>query len=179
MTGSGQRRKLHYTVDGPEAKIVFEERAKSVVAVLGTAEGASGTLAFRSSDLGPKRRTIVARVTKEGQELPAVTVAKFAARPLRPKAPKRLRIKVDRRRALAKVRWARDPLAERYDVKLTTKSGRRLTISVAKPKLVVPAVYKGDRIKVKVKGITRFKVSGPARSKSVRVTAAKRKGRKS
>ena len=85
VTGKGERRKLHYTIDGPEAKVVFEERANSVIAVLGSASGSRGTIALRSADLGPKRRTIVARVTKEGQELPAETVARFTARPPKPK----------------------------------------------------------------------------------------------
>ena len=178
VTGKGERRKLHYTINGPGAKVVFEERAQSVIAVLGTASGPRGTIAFRSADLGPKRRTIVARVTKDGQELPTETVARFTARPLKPKAPRRLKIKVDRRKALAKVRWARDPLAARYDVKLRTKSGRRLDVSVSKPRLVVPSVYAGDRIKVTVKGVTQFKVSGPARSAKARVIAKQRKNRR-
>ena len=58
---------------------------------------------------------------------------------MRPGAPRKLKIKVDRPRALAKVRWARDPRAARYDVKVRTKSGRRLAVSVSKPRIVVPS----------------------------------------
>jgi uncharacterized delta-60 repeat protein len=178
VSGKGKRRTLRYTIDGPPAKVTFEERAKSAFAVLGTASGARGTIRFRPGDLGPKKRTIVARVTKDGQELPAETVARFTACPPKPKAPRRLKIKLDRRKALAKVRWARDPLAARYDVELRTKSGRRLDISVSKPRLVVPSVYVGDRIKVTVKGVTQFKVSGPARSAKARVTDKQRKDKR-
>ena len=177
VSGKGERRTLHYSVDGPPARITFEERAKSAIAVIGTANGTAGTIPFRSADLGPKKRTIVARVVKDGQELPTTTVARFTARPVRPGKPRKLKIKLDRRRALAKVKWARDARAQRYDVKLRMKSGRRLDVSVSKPRIVVPSVYAGDRIKVTVKGVTQFKVKGPARSAKVRVTAKRKSGR--
>jgi hypothetical protein len=93
---------------------------------------------------------------------------------VRPAAPRKLRIKLDRRRALATVRWKKDARAFRYDVKLRTRSGRRLELSVSKPRLVVPSVYPGERVKVTVKGVTQFKVKGPVRSAKVRVKAGRR-----
>lgn len=176
VTGKGAERVLHHRVTGQKANVVFEERAakadNTLTSRIGTARRSKDTIPFRSADLGPTRHIVVAQVTKGGQELPAETVARFVASPAKPVAPKRLRIKVNQPKAFATVTWAKDKLAARYDVKLRTTSGRRMELSVRKPKLTIPSVYAGDRITVTVRAVAPLQRKGAARTATVKVKKA-------
>jgi hypothetical protein len=180
LTGKGPGRVLHYKVSGDKAdSVVFEERAakidNTVVAKVGKAGGARGTIAFRTADVGPAKHIIVARVTKQGQELPAETVARFTAAPVKPRVAKKLRIKVNRRRTFATVTSAKDPAAVRYEVTLRTTSGRRLNLTLATPKFTVLSVYTGDKITVTVRGVAAFQRKGAGKTVSVKIAKSEKK----
>jgi streptogramin lyase len=181
LSGSGARRTLSYTVNGPAgANVVFDERGGgSAAQTIGMAKGSRGKIRFRSGDLQGRKRTIVAKVTtSDGTNLPDQTVARYTAPALVPAKPRGLRIAVDRNRARATVTWAGVQDAVGYRVRLTTSAGRRLNQYVRGTRLTVPSVYPGQRITVTVLGVSRFLSAGAPSTATVTIPHPKATKRK-
>jgi streptogramin lyase len=181
LGGSGARRTLSYTVNGPAgAHVVFDERGGgSAAQTIGMATGSRGKIRVRSGDLQGRKRTIVAKVTtSDGTNLPDQTVARYTAPALVPAKPRYLRIAVDRNRARATVTWASVQDAVGYRVRLTTSAGRRLNQYVRGTRLAVPSVYPGQRVTVTVLGVSRFLSAGAPSTATIKIPRPKATKRK-
>lgn len=179
--GKGAKRVLSYKMTPQRGQVVtFAEVGKGTAAQIGKpTSAAKGTFAFTPTTGEGGTRKIVATVTQNGIPRVNLTVARYVAPPrARPAKP---RVTVRRAGSKLVVRWHRDPLAKRYEVRAKLTDGRVLLLLLKKPQTTIAAVAKTTTATVTVRGIDAAGVAGPraravSRGKKVRKASAARAG---
>lgn len=174
--GAGDKRVLSYKiVPRPGQQVAFSEVGKGTAAQIGTPTSAAhGTLAFTPTTGEGGTRRIVATVTQNGVPRVNLTVARYVAPPrARPAKP---RVTIRRTGTKLVVRWRRDRLAKRYELRARLTDGRVLLLLLKKPQTTIPAVAKTTTATVTVRGIDAAGVAGPqaravSRGKARKATA--------
>jgi len=126
VSGRGGRRVLHYRVtQQPGLRVTFLERTGRGAAEIGVAKRASGSIAFVSAD-GPRSRTLVAQLERNGAPSPSIVVGRYSASPSKPGRVSHVRVALRRGRALISFRPA--AFATAYDVTVHLSDGRELLL---------------------------------------------------
>ncbi len=126
VSGRGGRRVLHYRVTRqPGLRVTFLERTGRGAAEIGVAKRASGSIAFVSAD-GPRSRTLVAQLERNGAPSPSIVVGRYSATPSKPGRVSHVRVAMRRGRALISFRAA--AFATAYDVTVHLSDGRELLL---------------------------------------------------
>lgn len=94
VTGGGARRVLHYRLTRqPGLTVSFDEGVDGGASAIGAARGASGAIAFTPHIGSVKARTIIARVTRNGELAPSLLVGRYSPGSIRPGRPSHLRVR--------------------------------------------------------------------------------------
>lgn len=158
----GRKRLLRYRGSGLSGqKVMFVEQGKGVRDVIATTRKHRGKIRFQPAS-GPRgRAAIVAIVTRHGIPRVQMTVAHFKAPgPLLPGRPRHVRLR--RRGTKLVVRWKAAPRARRYAVAWALRDGRRQAKIVRGHRLRIRGVPGIDAGRIKVAGLRRDNVAGPA-----------------
>jgi hypothetical protein len=167
VRGHGRRRTLAYRVEArPGQTVSFLERGPSGGTMIGTAKGAVGRLRFLPGAGAAERRRIVAVVEQDGQVREELAVAAYrspgAQRPGRVRA-----LAVARRGRALVLRWRGARGAARHEVAVRLSDGRRLVLPARGTRLRVPRIAAGTRGTVRVRGVSRDGMRGPAARRKV------------
>jgi hypothetical protein len=160
--------------------VTFSEQGKDAAAVIGTANGAAGSLAFTPAYGGRGPRRIVADVEQDGLPRERDTVASYRA-PGVARLKGVTRLGVRRHATRATVSWRRTPGAAAYLVRVTYNGGFQKTTLTRATHLVVQNVFGTEPI---VAAVTARDAHGrPGKMRSTRSAGhlparAKTKGKK-
>lgn len=148
----------------PGQKVTFTEEGEGVPPrVVAVTAKARGSKRFAPSRVPMAEHTIVATVEQDGRPRSREVVARFKApTPRRVVKPRALRAR--RAGAHVTVRWRKDPGAQRYDVMVARRDGRRELVRTRRPRLTLRA---GVRT-VTVRAVGADGKAGPARTAKVR-----------
>jgi hypothetical protein len=176
VSGHGNRLRLRYTFAGPaNERVTFVERSPHGFTKLGTVGPGSGTLRIHPGQYAGRKRTIAALFTIAGLPQGVATVAHFTAPALKPPgAPKRLVLRYHRHADSVLVSWRPVAHARQYQLRITGRDGRRLTVISRRTRWAIPAVFPGDRIHVTVRARASDSLVGRSTAKSVRIRALRR-----
>jgi hypothetical protein len=161
--GDGRARTLDYTIkDLPGQRVQFVERAGRTFQRLADVTDAKGRIRFRPATGPAGTRSIFAIVQQDGAPREEMKVASYRAPgPQKPGATKRVTIKRTATKAVAT--WPDAARVQGWLVVATASDGRRWSVKLDRRKLVLPRVFRGKTVKVKVRGISKEQVLGPAR----------------
>jgi hypothetical protein len=155
VTGKGARRTLHYTVHRQAGQIVrFVEKSKGAAKTIGTVRGGgTGKFRYLAAESTSGRRTVVAQVSENGLPRTDVPIAHYLAPNPRIGRPGHVRVR--RLKGKALVTWTRAPLAASYTVGVHDSHGGRTAYSARGLRLTIPRVGRGERLTVRVFGVSR------------------------
>jgi hypothetical protein len=91
-----------------------------------------------------------------------------------PGVPKRLVLRYRRNADSVVVSWRPVAHATQYQLRITGRDGRRLTVISRRARWAIPAVFPGDRIHVTVRARASDSLIGRSTAKSVRIRALRR-----
>lgn len=160
--GSGTARTLRYDIARRTAqRVTFVELSRSGGGrEIGVVDGGGkGTLRFTSLP-GRGARTVEARFELNGLPAERRVVARFSApspQLARPGGVRALRIG-----GALRVQWRPVAGAERYEVALTTASGRQRVVRTTRRSVVIPRVARFDGGRVTVRAVARLRDGRPA-----------------
>lgn len=166
--GRGHARTLDYAIKDVRGQAVqFVERDGRTSRPLATVTDAKGRIRFTPAPGPAGTRAIVALVQQDGAPREEIKVATYRAPgPQRPGRTRR--IVIDRSATRAVATWAAAPRAARWQVVATVSDGRRWSMRVDRRRLELPSVFRTKTVKVRVRGISRDDVLGPARARTSR-----------
>lgn|GEM_PF-5177462 len=160
----GGRRALHWrVVPQPGMRVRFVEQGAGADAVIGTANGTSGTILFTPADGLAGRRTIVAEVSQDGLPRTTVELATYQAPgrrlPARPSG-----LSAARSGGVLSLRWGPVALAHGYAVRAVLPDGRRLLLvePASHRAATVTGLYPVDGGRVEVRAVLADGTPGPA-----------------
>ncbi len=137
VAAAGTRRTLSYNIRSrPGQRVTFVEVGLGARRVIGTARGGRGKLTFTPAP-GRDRRRIEAQFSLAGLRAETLTIARFT--PPSPVLGRPARVRVTRRGGTLQVSWPRVAGATRYDVVVTTASGRQSSRHTARRRSGCPA----------------------------------------
>jgi hypothetical protein len=170
VTGHGLRRVLHYAVRRREAQRVtfLEETKEGVTRTIGVVTGGGrGKFSF-SAPPGKGLRRIVASFELADMPAERLTVARYRPPSAKLGKPKRLRVR--HRGTRLRLTWRGVPGAQRYEVLVTTSTGKIKAIRTRKRKLTVRRIAKSNNGVVSVRAVDKLR-QGRAVSRRFRRTA--------
>ncbi len=167
LAGAGRARSIRYAIThlGSGQTVAFAEKGTFGTHILGVARGAHGTLRFAPADARGGRRTVLALVRHEGVVTDTRIVGHYTAPgPLRPAPVTRVRATVTGRAVT--VSWGSASGAAAYAVRIHGSHGRSElhVVKAGVHRLRVTGVLSGERVTVRVAGVSRGNRTGPAPS---------------
>lgn len=162
--GSGRARTLVYTVgDAQGRKVTFFEATPRGERLIGVAKDGRGTLRFASAPGPGGPRVIRALVEQDGIPRDRLQVARYvapaAARPAAIRA-----LKARRAKGGVLVTWRGGRGATSYLVRAVVGDGRRNLFVASRRRLLLPAIARGTRVRVTVRGRNNAGRSGRPRT---------------
>jgi hypothetical protein len=175
VTGHGRNLELHYSFAGRTSeRVTFAERAPHGFTNLGTVRPGSGVIPFQPGQFTGRRHTIVALDSIAGLPKGSTTVARFTAPALKPPAAPRDLVLRYRRAGSVIVSWKPVAGAAEYQLRITGRDGRRLTVDSRRAHWLIPDVFPGDRIHVSVEARASDSLTGLSTAKSIHIPALRR-----
>ena len=169
VTGSGQDRRLAYSVKGLPAggRIDLVEAGEGAGAKLGSVKAdGSGTLPFHPAIGQPGKRAIQGIVyAADGYLSARLALGTYTApAPARPGRATKLTLRRVGSRLV--LRWKGDRLADSYQVDVRSSKGLNVTRTVKRTTAWIPMPTKGSRLRLRITPSTLGGLTGPATSSS-------------
>ena len=150
--GKGRARTLNFTATPVQGrKVRFFEVAPKGERLIGVSDASRGTLKFTSAPGKGGKRVIEAAVEQDGIPRERLEVATYTA-PARARPGSVKRVKVRRSKRAVLVTWQGGAGAASFLVAANTSEGRRNVYVATRRSLRIPAIPKGTRITVLVRG---------------------------